>query len=481
MNIRYTRSMNRNYVHFCPDTAPDPDSYEMKMVLSGQVNSILPCSYARIDGVPALTFDISSRKSLRTLAEAGLLPDSQIREILLVILRELMSLTSCLIEPSRIPLHPDHIYLTEDPLTVRFCFLPGNAGNPWKSLADVMEFFLGRLDPLHSEQVLLCYRLYRAVKDTDLPPEELLHLLLDDAGEESPAAEGTWAFPTYEPCREEDAGDPYQPLPQPLPLPNGSAKKQLVRTKKETARIARRVLLLLVFVLTLPLCYAAFMLYPGSEGIRAVFFASVFFFVLLLLLEIVSLIRAKKASAPSRPSSPQEAHFPPGNAALQGTNGALWSGSAKEGPFPSGHAALQSTNPALRNGTAKPADLSSETAASQAPAFPRRNGTTLLGVSDSGGAALLPSSPGFSTIRIPDHPVLIGSQPGGGNIVLPHDTVSRVHARLSLLGEDVFVEDLNSTNGTYIDGKAIPAREKKKLQNGSRIRFAEVEFTFRNR
>ena len=65
--------------------------------------------------------------------------------------------------------------------------------------------------------------------------------------------------------------------------------------------------------------------------------------------------------------------------------------------------------------------------------------------------------------------------------MLPHDTVSRVHARLSLLGEDVFVEDLNSTNGTYIDGKAIPAREKKKLQNGSRIRFAEVEFTFRNR
>ncbi|MFM9916053.1 MAG: FHA domain-containing protein [Rhizobacter sp.] len=41
------------------------------------------------------------------------------------------------------------------------------------------------------------------------------------------------------------------------------------------------------------------------------------------------------------------------------------------------------------------------------------------------------------------------------DIVIDNLAVSGEHAVLQMLGADVFIEDLNSTNGTYINGKAI--------------------------
>src|SRR6188768_3405670 len=41
------------------------------------------------------------------------------------------------------------------------------------------------------------------------------------------------------------------------------------------------------------------------------------------------------------------------------------------------------------------------------------------------------------------------------DIVIDNLAVSGEHAVLQMVGADIFIEDLNSTNGTYINGKAI--------------------------
>src|SRR5574337_821367 len=41
------------------------------------------------------------------------------------------------------------------------------------------------------------------------------------------------------------------------------------------------------------------------------------------------------------------------------------------------------------------------------------------------------------------------------DIVIDNLAVSGEHAVLQMVGNDVFIEDLNSTNGTYINGRAI--------------------------
>jgi pSer/pThr/pTyr-binding forkhead associated (FHA) protein len=55
---------------------------------------------------------------------------------------------------------------------------------------------------------------------------------------------------------------------------------------------------------------------------------------------------------------------------------------------------------------------------------------------------------------------------------------SRNHAVVSSDGTSVFVEDLGSTNGTFINDRRIDAHVKTKLNAGDRVRFDTEEFVF---
>jgi pSer/pThr/pTyr-binding forkhead associated (FHA) protein len=55
---------------------------------------------------------------------------------------------------------------------------------------------------------------------------------------------------------------------------------------------------------------------------------------------------------------------------------------------------------------------------------------------------------------------------------------SRHHAQITADQNQVFVEDLGSTNGTFVNGRRLDAKVKLKLSAGDRLRFDIEEFTF---
>ncbi len=57
-------------------------------------------------------------------------------------------------------------------------------------------------------------------------------------------------------------------------------------------------------------------------------------------------------------------------------------------------------------------------------------------------------------VQIAKDKTTLGRRPYN-DIVIDNLAVSGEHAVLQMVGADVFIEDLNSTNGTYINGKAI--------------------------
>jgi FHA domain len=67
-------------------------------------------------------------------------------------------------------------------------------------------------------------------------------------------------------------------------------------------------------------------------------------------------------------------------------------------------------------------------------------------------------------VQITKDKTTLGRRPYN-DIVIDNLAVSGEHAVLQMVGADVFIEDLNSTNGTYINGKAI----KKQLLAGNDI------------
>ena len=64
------------------------------------------------------------------------------------------------------------------------------------------------------------------------------------------------------------------------------------------------------------------------------------------------------------------------------------------------------------------------------------------------------------------------------DIFLQDPSVSRIHASLEKSGEDWYLRDRGSTNGTFLDGLRLEEGEKKKLLDGAEISFSGRRFYF---
>lgn len=77
-------------------------------------------------------------------------------------------------------------------------------------------------------------------------------------------------------------------------------------------------------------------------------------------------------------------------------------------------------------------------------------------------------------------PLLIGRDERLVTLVINDAFISRTHAAIIQEDEDFYVQDLNSKNGTFLNGERLPPgqRSARPLKHGDRITFNTVEFEF---
>lgn len=73
-------------------------------------------------------------------------------------------------------------------------------------------------------------------------------------------------------------------------------------------------------------------------------------------------------------------------------------------------------------------------------------------------------------------PVIVGRSPGA-DIVIAASYVSGRHAKFRLMGQNLFVEDLGSTNGTFVNGNRISAPAA--LKNNDVVSVGDVSIRVR--
>jgi len=63
-------------------------------------------------------------------------------------------------------------------------------------------------------------------------------------------------------------------------------------------------------------------------------------------------------------------------------------------------------------------------------------------------------------------------------ISIPHESsVSRIHARITVTGATAFVEDMQSRNGTTVNGNSVLGKHK--LVSGDTIQFGREKMKYR--
>lgn len=74
--------------------------------------------------------------------------------------------------------------------------------------------------------------------------------------------------------------------------------------------------------------------------------------------------------------------------------------------------------------------------------------------------------------------LVIGKKEEEVDLYVGDEGISRMHARIFRNGDDYFLEDLNSTNGTFKNGLRLKPYEQRKLEKGDEIKFAARKLIF---
>ena len=73
-------------------------------------------------------------------------------------------------------------------------------------------------------------------------------------------------------------------------------------------------------------------------------------------------------------------------------------------------------------------------------------------------------------------PFLIGKSKLKCDYVIDKNVISRVHARIIKKNNNFFIEDMNSTNKTFVNGKKLEPGMAEKISKGDKITLADMDF-----
>lgn len=166
MELRYQRELYR--VQVCCDTDKEEAffGYPLQMCLRNAIPGILPCHGQTIDGKFSICWDITARHNLSQIVGEGSLSV----ELLFSVMENLQStmerMERFLIPCEYLSLEPEHIYLESEHENISFLCDFGEKGSFHTTLLTFGEYVLAHMDHRDQEAMRLGYGLYRlAVED----------------------------------------------------------------------------------------------------------------------------------------------------------------------------------------------------------------------------------------------------------------------------------------------------------------------------
>lgn len=190
MQAEYRRDTHHSYLVLYDEDGKSRESFQTRMFLENTIPGFLPCRVYDIDCSGRFFYDISSRQSLANILEIHALDQKMLEALLASLLRGLNGLQNYLLDTSGFCLKPEWIYRRPSGDSFEFCYFP-EGELPWKDeLKKLAEYLLPRLDHKNREAVRLGYRFYQNVMEDKITAAELEILLREEAVDGEDAENG---------------------------------------------------------------------------------------------------------------------------------------------------------------------------------------------------------------------------------------------------------------------------------------------------
>lgn len=422
MDAEFRRDLQNSYLVLKVREETE-NRYTHRMITENKISGLLSCSCRKMNGDTLFYYDITSKISLAERCRCKKMTGDDFMILIRSLIHVLADMEEYLLDGNSLCLNMDYIYLDAPMKTVNFCWVPGEHWNLENTFRELMENLLPCIDHQNQEGVWIGYGFYQYAM-RELLTLDGLRQQLEVYQKENKKDEL--------PYKEEHVNE-YE---------RNRIQEELFQDEKDNNENHAQPILVTMGTVGIFLFgisgwylwrnYSGYLWIWGSIGILS--------FIMVLAKISFDIQRRHKAESQEKQQKSEENQRPE----------------------------------KYQQKEKKQINLSEEV-----KGWKDENLTQLLNLAEEYNSYVLEE-------KYPDKNRRIQLKKGGvcfvgklkdmADIVLTSSAVSRLHARIRIEGECVYLQDLNSKNGTWVNGREIQGEQEVKLNNGDEIRFADMVY-----
>lgn len=451
MKAEYKRDMNHNYLILYGEKDINTDSYQVRMLVGNIIPSLLKCRIQGVDGKFMVYFDITSKQAVSTLYEEKKLGNEDLRLIFGGFVRVMEEAAEYLINPAQLVLKPQYIFADCEKKELFFCLMPGYDKDIKEQFQLLTEYILPKIDHEDSEAVILGYGVYRRTMENSFHLEHIKEELYRKQNNKEEIKTET----------EKDSREiSVQETGEESLMQSSGMSENFWREEKTEKTDSHKLFGKKVAVFVLILLALAGVTMAISGGYLPHQDISVLLGIVLagmggIMLAVLIIRKAKNVyKQPQRES--------------------------REKPQLSEKFVRPPVNEILQEGSDDTIKMMMEKKSLHKEKDEDFGETVVLSAGVvSGPASLVSREPGeLAPIYLQEELTVIGKLENACDAVIDLPTVSRIHAKIRKREEEYYLSDMNSRNGTIVNGRLLLPEEEYRLQEEDEVDFAQARYIF---
>lgn len=516
----FINDLSNNYMILCPQE--QEDSFALKMLVRNKIDGLLKVEIKTVNNTKKYYYDITDRQPVSEMIEKQPVSFLQLQSIYKQILKLPDVLKEFLLPENSILMNPEFIYADADMERIEFCCYPGVHKPLQEQIGEFTEYLLNKVDYRDEKAVLAVYALYQVSHDKNCTLDKLKEVFQEQCRKEmeikesEAKANGKTEKTAEEGIKKELYEYKNKKYNQNIPTEIKQTNKKEatenldVRIKRivpETTEAAqekgkKKNELDFSYMEERMENQKEVLKYPPAVYGKAAVVLVTGFCVLFLLFQTGILNVNGKPDLTRYSAAVVCCLFIEGAAfcfIFQKKNkcakieeklnyfdwedeyelsGVLYE-DAVEGYYQD--AFLKETgNSCLKNGRENEAKEweQGQDISEKADEEDTEAATELLVDFRDHSIAYLESEFSGERIYLKKFPFLIGKLKKGTDYILDNNKISRIHARLDYDESRYYIEDMDSTNGTSLNGVMLAAHDRQVLSDMDRVCFADKNFVF---
>lgn len=510
MYAEYKRDVSHNYLILREEEKVNTASYQVRMLTGNVIPSILKCRMQGLDGNLLFYYDITSRQSLASFYEQRKFHSKDLHMLFGGFIRVMEEMAEFLMNTDQLLLCPEYIFLDIEKREVKFCCLPDYHHPIQEQFRELTEYFLPRLDHEDPLAVSMGYGVYRKAMETGFQLEHIKEAIYqnreaagkNDNKESAQKQEQKLTGNNLD--GEDNFGEEIQKKTDVSQLlktdmENKTSKR---KDKKKAESVSPKsanewtaalicVSTAAVMIILLILRYLGYL--PGIPA-EAIFGGAI---ILLALAAFLSWTAEKKkqkkqmsaewrqkvqrelADTNESDDKKKQAERNSENlyeADISQRKMSEWGEEKYKMPEWTGETGanrLENSQNVYRETAQQNENYETEKTENYGETVVLSAGQT------EGPASLVSREPGeLATIYLDRDLMVIGKMENAADAVISLPTVSRIHAKIRKVDEEYYLSDLNSRNGTSVNGRLLKTGEEYKLQDEDQVEFAQARYIF---